>query len=145
MEITDDKTKCFNTLSESIQKKQKRLEEIAETKHQIVNYAKTRETYEAYKRSGYNKKFFESNREELQLHQAAKEFFNSHNLKKLPKMKELSEEYGRILAEKRKDYAEYKEMKDSIKDLLIARQNLETILGSEEKEMKERKSQETQL
>ena len=46
-------------------------------------------------------------------------------------MKELSEEYGRILAEKRKDYAEYKEMKDSMKDLLIARQNLETILGSE--------------
>ena len=145
VEITDDKTKCFNALSESVQKKQKRLEEIAETKHQIVNYAKTRETYEAYKRSGYNKKFFEFNREELQLHQAAKEFFNSHNLKKLPKMKELSEEYGRILAEKRKDYAEYKEAKASMQDFLIARQNIETILGSEKRAEKERCQEGTQL
>ncbi len=113
--------------------KQKRLEEIAETKKHIANYAKTRETYEAYKRSGYSKKFFEAHREELLLHKAAKEFFNEQHFTKLPKMKDLSEEYGRILDEKRKEYAEYKSAKASMQDYLIARQNLETILNSDSK------------
>lgn len=113
-------------------------------KKQIATYAKTRETYEAYKRSGYSKKFFEAHREELQLHKAAKEYFNAHKITKLPKMKDLSEEYGRILEEKRKEYAEYKEAKASMQDYLIARQNLETILGAEGKEKEERKDRDQQ-
>jgi cell fate (sporulation/competence/biofilm development) regulator YlbF (YheA/YmcA/DUF963 family) len=56
--LTDDVAKRFDGLTESMKKKQKRLEEIAETKKHIANYAKTREIYEAYKRSGYSKKFF---------------------------------------------------------------------------------------
>ena len=60
----------FDELTKSMKKKQKRLEEIAETKKHIANYAKTRETYEAYKRSGYSKKFFEEHREDRQLHKA---------------------------------------------------------------------------
>ena len=122
-----------------MKKKQKRLEEIAETKKQIANYAKTKETYDAYKRSGYSKKFFEDHREELQLHKAAKEFFNAMKFTKLPKMKDLSEEYGRILEEKRKEYAEYKEAKASMQDFLIARQNIEAILNSEAKARDEKK------
>ena len=124
--------------------KQKRLEEIAETKKQIANYAKTRETYEAYKRSGYSKKFFEAHREELLLHKAAKEFFNAQHFKKLPKMKELSDEYAQILAEKKKEYAEYKEAKASMQDFLVARQNIEAILNSEGKTKEERKEREQQ-
>ena len=64
IKLTDDATQRFDELTESMKAKQKRLEEIAETKKQIVNYAKTKETYEAYKRSGYSKKFFEEHREE---------------------------------------------------------------------------------
>ena len=137
--LTDDATKRFDELTESMKKKQKRLEEIAETKKHIANYAKTRETYEGYKRSGYSKKFYEEHREDLQLHKAAKEFFNTQHFKKLPKMKELSDEYGQILSEKKKEYAEYKEAKASMQDFLIARQNIEAILGAEEKEREEKK------
>ena len=54
-------------------------------------------------------------------------------------MKELSEEYGRILEEKRKEYAEYKEAKASMQDFLIARQNIEAILNSEAKARDEKK------
>ena len=133
IEMTDNATKRFDELTESMKAKQKRLEEIAETKKHIANYAKTRETYEAYKRSGYSKNFFEAHREELLLHKAAKEFFNEQHFTKLPKMKDLSEEYGRILDEKRKEYAEYKSAKASMQDYLIARQNLETILNSDSK------------
>ncbi len=142
--ITDNATKRFDELSESMKVKQKRLEEISELKKQIATYAKTRETYEAYKRSGYSKKYFETHREELQLHKAAKEYFNAHKLSKLPRMKELSEEYGQILEEKKKEYAEYKEAKVSMQDLLIARQNIETMLGSEGKNNEERRQQNQQ-
>ncbi len=142
--ITDNATKRFDQLSESMKQKQKRLEEISELKKQIATYAKTRETYEAYKRSGYSKKFFEAHREELQLHKAAKEYFNAHKITKLPKMKELSDEYGQILEKKRKEYAEYKEAKASMQDYLIARQNLEAMLGAEKKENEERKDRDQQ-
>ena len=147
IELTDNAAKRFDELTESMKAKQKRLEEIAETKKQIANYAKTRETYEAYKKSGYSKKFFEAHREELLLHKAAKEFFDEQHFTKLPKMKDLSEEYGRILAEKRKEYAEYKSAKASMQDFMIARQNLESVLNSDSKirdEKKDRNAQQTE-
>lgn len=144
IELTDNASKRFDELTESMKEKQKRLEEIAETKKQIVNFAKTRETYEAYKRSGYSKKFYEAHREELLLHKAAKEFFNEHHFTKLPKMKDLSEEYDRILAEKRKEYAEYKSAKASMQDFLIARQNLKSVLDSESKTVDEKKDRSVQ-
>ena len=137
--ITDETTKRFDELSLAIQEKQKMLETIAETKKQIAVFAKTRATYEAYRKAGYSKKFFENNREELQLHKAAKEYFDKLGIRKFPKIKDLSEEYGRILAAKRKESAEYKTVKESMQDLLVARQNVETILGSEYKETTEEK------
>ena len=140
--ITDNAAKRFDELSASINSKQKRLEEISELKKHIADFAKTREVYEAYKRSGYSKKFFEDHREELQLRKAAKEYFNNNNITKIPKMKDLSEEYGRILEAKRKEYTEYKEAKSSMKDLMIARQNIETIMNSDGKVLDEKKRQE---
>ncbi len=134
VDMTENVSKRFDDLSESIKIKQKRLEEIAVQKKQIVNYAKTRDTYEAYKQSGYSRKFFESNREELQIHKAAKEYFNAHGITRFPKMKELSDEYGKILAEKKKEYAEYKEAKSVMQDYMIARQNIESLYGANENE-----------
>ena len=141
---TDNITKCYNLLSDSLHKKQERLNEIDELKKHITNFARTKETADAYKRSGYSKKFFENHREELLLHKAAKDFFSDHHYSKLPKMKDLREEFGQILAEKKKEYAEYKSMKSEMQDLLIARQNLEALLGSEGKTAKEERTEEHQ-
>ncbi len=140
--ITDNAAKRFDELSASINSKQKRLEEISELKKHIADFAKTRDVYEAYKRSGYSKKFYEDHREELQLRKAAKEYFNNNNITKIPKMNDLSEEYGRILEAKRKEYSEYKEAKASMQDLMIARQNIETIMNSDGKVLDEKKRQE---
>ena len=46
----------------SIQDKEKQLNRITKLKIDIINYSKTRETYEAYRKSGYNKKFLEEKR-----------------------------------------------------------------------------------
>ena len=72
--------------------------------------AKTRETYVAYRKAGYSKKFREEHEEEILLHQAAKNAFDEMGVKKLPKVRELRAEYAKLLEEKKKTYAEYRNM-----------------------------------
>ena len=72
------------------------------------------------------------------LHQAAKKAFSELNLEKLPRVKELNEEYARVLAEKRAAYSEYRQAKKEMQDFLIAQKNVETILGEVRKEQNEK-------
>lgn len=43
-------------------------------------------------------------------HQAAKNAFDEMGVKKLPKVRELRAEYAKLLEEKKKTYAEYRNM-----------------------------------
>ena len=54
----------------------------------ITNYSKTKDVYDAYRRSCYSRKFFEANKEALTLHKAAKTAFYELGGKKLPKYKD---------------------------------------------------------
>ena len=47
----------FNELSARIKAAEKRMAEIAVLREHIANYAKTRDTYVAYRKAGYSKKF----------------------------------------------------------------------------------------
>ena len=77
-----------NELSAQIKAAEKRMAEIAVLRTHIVNYAKTREVYVAYRKAGYSKKFREEHEEEILLHQAAKNAFDEMGVKKLPKVKD---------------------------------------------------------
>lgn len=48
-----------DALFTSIQQSEKRLAEIGTLKKHIINYSKTRSTYEEYRKVGYSKKFLE--------------------------------------------------------------------------------------
>ena len=74
------------------------MAEIAVLRTHIVNYAKTREVYVAYRKAGYSKKFREAHEEEILLHQAAKNAFDEMGVKKLPKVKELQTEYAKSVS-----------------------------------------------
>lgn len=124
----------FHELSDAIKAKEARLEEIRDLKTSIINYAKTREVYAAYRKSGYSKKFFETNREEILLHKAAKASFDQLELKKLPKVKDLSAEYTQVLAEKRKLYEEYRAAKKEMMDYQIAKQDIDRFLKIDEEQ-----------
>lgn len=137
-EKTTQATSRFTELSKSIKDAEKRLAEIAVLRTHIINYAKTRELYVAYRKAGYSRKFFEEHREEIMLHQAAKKAFSELNLEKLPRVKELNEEYAKVLAEKRAVYSEYRQAKKEMQEFLIAQKNVETILGEERKEQNEK-------
>ena len=80
-------TAHHNELSAQIKAAEKRMAEIAVLRTHIVNYAKTREVYVAYRKAGYSKKFREEHEEEILLHQAAKNAFDEMGVKKLPRSK----------------------------------------------------------
>jgi len=77
-------TATFNKLSTEIKTAEKRMGEIAVLKTHIINYAKTRDTYTAYRKAGYSKKFYEEHTADLLLHKAAKASFDELQMKKLP-------------------------------------------------------------
>lgn len=129
--LTEQLTNRFGELSDSIKLAEKRMAEIQVMRTHIINYSKTRDTYIAYRKAGYSKKFFEEHREEIQLHQAAKEAFNQFGVTKIPKVKELNEEFHQLLTEKKKAYAEYRQVKKDMQEYLIAKQTVENILGIE--------------
>ena len=90
----------YHELSDKITAAEKRVAEIAVLRTQIINYVKTRDTYVAYRKAGYSKKFKAEHEADILLHQAAKKHFDSLGLKKLPTVKALNAEYTALLAEK---------------------------------------------
>jgi len=86
------------------------------------NYSNTRATYEAYRKAGYSRKFFEAHREEITIHKAAKKAFDELGVKRIPKVKDLNAEYARLMAEKKQTFAEYRKARDEVKEYLVVRE-----------------------
>ena len=61
-------TAHHNELSAQIKAAEKRMAEIAVLRTHIVNYAKTREVYVAYRKAGYSRKFRDEHEAEILLH-----------------------------------------------------------------------------
>lgn len=87
-------------------------------KKQVINYLRTRETFRAYKASGYSKRYLAEHEQDILLHRAAKKAFNDLGLRKLPTVKTLQAEYAALLAEKRATYPAYREARAEMKKLL---------------------------
>lgn len=131
----------FNELSDQIKTAEKRMKEISELRTQIINYAKTHEVYEAYRKAGYSKKFLAEHESEIILHKAAKKTFDNLGLKKLPTVKSLSSEYAELLAEKKRTYAEFRAVREEMKVLYVAKSNIDKVMGTEEPEHGEHQKQ----
>ena len=124
----------YNALSAQIKAAEKRMAEIAVLRTHIVNYAKTRDTYVAYRKAGYSRKFYAEHEDEIRLHQAAKEAFNELNVKKLLAVKELQTEYAQLLADKKKAYGEYRQARAAMRELLTVKNNVDRVLAMEQTE-----------
>ena len=140
--------KRFDQLDGNIKAAEKRLVEIAALKKHILNYAKTKDVYVEYRKSGYSKKFYESHREAITLHKAAKDAFNDLGVKKLPKVKDLTAEYAAVLSDKKAAYAQYRNARSEMQEYLKAQKNVEQFLHltrqEAEKTQEEKQKQETQ-
>ena len=138
----------FNELSAKIKTAEARMAEIAVMRTHIINYAKTRDTYVAYRKAGYSKKFLAEHEADITLHKAAKKHFDELGIQKLPTVKSLQAEYAALMAEKKAAYAEYRKAREDMKELLTAKANIDRILeldevreepnGTKEKEAEQR-------
>ena len=126
----------YHTMGDSIKAAEARLTEIAVLKNHIINYAKTREVYAAYRKAGYSKKFLDAHREEITLHKAAKTAFDEAGLQKLPKIKELDAEYAELVAKKKAIYPEYRKAREEMQPLLRAQKNVELFFKDEKNRSK---------
>ena len=130
-ERVDAATARYHELGDSIKAAEARMTEIAVLRTHIVNYARTRPVYDAYRKSGYSKRFLEAHREEITLHKAAKAAFDEAGLKKLPKTKDLSIEYAELLKKKKEAYPDYRKAQDEMQELMKAQKNVEMFFAEE--------------
>ena len=77
---------------------------------------------------------------EANIVKAAKKAFDELGVKRLPSVKSLQEEYAKLLSEKKAAYAEYRRSRDEMRELLLHKQNVDRMLGKNERE--EEKKQE---
>ena len=76
------------------------------------------------------------------MHKAAKQAFDELGGGKIPKVKELSAEYSEILQKKRREYTEYRQIRDESQDLLVAKQNIDSLYEAEKTAEVERRKEE---
>ncbi len=122
----------YHALMKTIKDAEEKMETNKAIKTHIINYSKTRETYIAYRKSGYSKKFLEAHRDEITLHKAAKEAFSKLPEGKIPRVKDLNDEFARLLSEKKAAYNEYKKIKKEMRDYQIAKQNVESFYAAQQ-------------
>ena len=121
----------FRELSAEIKAAEQRMAELSVMRSHIINYAKTRDTYVAYRKAGYSKKYLSEHESDILLHKAAKKYFDDAGVQKLPSVKEINAEYAELLAKKKTAYEEYTKAREEMKELLIAKANVDRILGIE--------------
>ena len=119
----------FNNIQTNIQAADIRLKEISLLQKHIGAYLKTKDTYTQYRKVKFSKKFRAENDKALSDHIAAKEYFNQLNLKKLPTIKMLKQEYATLIAKKKKLYSGYHTARNHMQEILTARQNVEMLLN----------------
>jgi len=133
----------FSALTAKIKGIETRQKEISELQKYIGQYSKTRDTYTAYKASGWSREFYDKHSADIILNRAAKKHFDSIRSKKLPSIRTLKEEYATLNTEKKKLYSDYNDLKQNSRSLSIAKGNADRILGIKP-EMQTRDSSYTQ-
>ena len=101
----------------------KRIEKLTELKTHILNYSKYKDIYNDYKKLDYNPKFYVDNKKEIELCKKAKKYFDT--LEKVPKIKDINDEFKEILLDKKN----LREKNKTIKSRIKAYENTSEIIG----------------
>lgn len=138
-----------DALLNSVKADEARLQEIAVLKTHIVNFSKAKPVFDAYKASGYSRKSFEEHRDVLTLHRAAKKAFDEYlashpDRKSLPRVKELTSEYAKILTRKKKNYQSYRTVRKENEEWQVAKSLVAAILQEENLQEEEQRKQQNQ-
>ncbi|MEA4877166.1 MAG: relaxase/mobilization nuclease domain-containing protein [Aminobacterium sp.] len=129
VEKTKAATDRYHELSQQIKQIEKRMAEITELKKHIINYAKTKDVFTAYRQSGYSTKYYESNTENILLHQSAKQGFDSISSSKIPSIRDLQDEFNKCLDSKKVILKDYVKQKNLMKESLTIQSNVDHLFS----------------
>ena len=115
------------------------MAEIAVLKTHIIDYAKTRDIYAAYRKAGYSKKYYDAHESDIIIHKAAKKAFDELGVKKLPTIKGLQMEFAELLTTKKEAYAELKKVRDELRDIAVHTANYEELRDLAERDPRKEK------
>lgn len=123
-------TERFHTLAEQIKSTEAALNTNAELKGAIVKYARTRPVFEAYKAAKYSKKFLAEHEADIEIYRAVRaDFQRLLDGAKLPRMETLKEESHKLIEQKKRLYASYREAKKDMQEVMAAKANIDYLLG----------------
>ena len=108
------------------------IKEKRELQRHILNYAKTktvREGLKSCKTEKARQAYRDEHESDFVILNAAKRYFDSKGLKKLPKHKALQQEIEQLIKDKNRLYNEYREAKKQDTELSTIRHNMEQLLN----------------
>ena len=129
---TDDACLRTNNAVQRIKNINARQAELKKLRTAIIQYSKTREVYAQYKKSNWSPKFRRPHEQEIEAHKEAKQVFDSLKTKKIPKLKDVQEEYNCLQAEKESIDRQYKTDRQEMRQLLIVQENVRRILDTDD-------------
>ena len=119
----------FNALQSEIKAIDTRLEQISTLQKHIGAYRKTKDIYAQYGKTKDERKFYQENESAIETCRSAKAYFDLINLKKLPTIRALKQEYATLITEKKMLYKDYHTKRKFMKEILTAKQNAELMLA----------------
>ena len=150
-EKSETASKIYGVNSDRIKAIEARQNEISALQKHIGAYSKGASILAEYNRLKKQKptmlaklanatspaeKFYTDNAAAIILCRAAKKHFDSVDLKKLPTMQSLKQEYAALEAERKKLYSGHKAARSEMVDLLMVKQNVDRILFGTPKRVK---------
>lgn len=137
----DEAGEKFDAASARIKQVESQLAELSELRSHIINYSKTRNIYTAYRTAKDKKAYLAAHRDEIAMHESAKQAFDKLGGKQIPKVAEIQTEFSSLLAKKKELYQEYRQARKDMIDLGTAKQNIERILNIQQTNEKSRDTQ----
>ena len=132
----------FRDLTAKIKAAESRIDELSDLRKQIRNFARTKDVFDGYKKSGFSQKYLQAHSEDIVIYRAARKALEPYG-GKLPKVKELSKEIDALVEEKSKCYKDYKIVRDENKKLQEAKRNVEVFLQLDTPERDQQKKRDT--
>ena len=126
--LAGQKTDLLN----SVKQAEARLTEIAALRNAKISYEMYKPLYDAYRKSGYNKKFLRTHNEEIKIFRVAKEVFDTHKNEKIPSVKELNAMFAEVLTQKKEYYAKYRRASELHREALVNCRNYAAMVALKE-------------
>ncbi len=127
---TKEAVQRFHVLTGQLRQTEADLAHTSELMGAVVQYAKTRPVFDGYKAAKYSKKYLAAHEAELADYRAAKATLNDLlGGAKLPRMSDLKEKRRTLAAQKKAQYADYREAQQRMREAVAVKTNIDHLLG----------------